>query len=224
MGRNLNMKDLPKDLLRFLMQDNMHLMNFFDYSETNEFPILKPYQSKDLLPEVFSYKERRRHTANPWAVHFFAEDYTIIHSVTDKLEKTTSEISGCDLVFAPDISLYADLPNLQNKYNIFRSRLAAAYWQHCGLNVIQTASWANADSLKYCFEGLAEKSDTAVCGVGHNRNRQMKRLWDYALEKLTEEKSPTKLFIYGDPEEKLPDLGIPVVFIQDFITKRLRKL
>ncbi len=92
-----------------------------------------------------------------------------------------------------------------------------------GFNVIQTASWGDANSLKYCFEGLAEHSVTAVCGIGHDHCPQARHLWQYALKELVAEKSPTKLIVYGGKQDSIPELGIPVVYIEDFITKRFRK-
>lgn len=119
--------------------------------------------------------------------------------------------------------MYVDAPTFINKLNIFRSRFAAAYWQSCGYNVIQTASWGNADSLAYAFEGLAEHSITAVSGRGHDICEASKRLWHYAINKLIEQKSPTKIIVYGGKEDGLSNLGVPVIFIEDFIAKHFRK-
>ena len=88
--------------------------------------------------------------------------------------------------------------------------------------MIQTASWADANSLKYAFEGLAENSVTAVCGIGHDFCESARRLWFYAIKKLIEEKSPTILVVYGGKTDSFPDFGVPVIFIEDFITKRFR--
>ena len=142
--------------------------------------------------------------------------------MTDKLESTTATLAKCDVIFAPDLSLYVDAPQFINMQNVYRSRFAAAYWQSLELNVIQTASWGDANSFSYCFEGLAEHSVTAVCGIGHNHCRQAKDLWQYAIQRLVDEKSPTKLIIYGGKQEDMPHIEIPVIYLEDYITKHFR--
>lgn len=75
----------------------------------------------------------------------------------------------------------------------------------------------------YCFEGLASNSVTAVCGIGHEHCKSASVLWEYAINKLVEVKSPTKLIIYGGSQNRLPDFGVPVIFMEDYITKNFRR-
>lgn len=222
-GKNVLFNTLPKTAQRKMACDNMHLVGNMKFTEENGFPILAPFNPDTLDFELYSYKNRNHHRERPWAVHFFQHNYTYIHAITRNLEVTTAALAGCSAVFTPDCSLYVDAPMFINKQNIFRSRFAGAYWQSCGYNVIQTASWADANSLRYSFEGLAEHSLTAVCGIGHEFSRQANRLWKYAVEKLIETKSPTTLIVYGGKQERLPDFGIPTVFFQDSITKYFRR-
>ena len=221
-GSNIALDGLSDHYLKKLKQKNMHLMHLLEYTGKNQFPVMKPFTIPDSEFEIYSYKERNKHASKPWGVHFFGNDYTFNHAITDKLEKTTASLSDCDLIFAPDCSMYVDMPLPLNKMSIFQSRFAGAYWQYCGFNVVQTASWGDAKSLEYCFEGLAKQSDTAICGVGHNFSKSAKRLWIYAVQELVTQKSPTRLIIYGNPKEVMPDFGVPVVFIKDHITQHFR--
>ncbi len=222
-GANIFFRTLPQNVQRKLKCDNMHLIGDMRFTEENGMPILSPYDSEHFDFELYSYNERNKHGKTPWAVHFFQHDYTFLKAVTERLERTTRALYDCSVIFAPDCSLYVDAPTFINKLNIFRSRFAAAYWQSCGYNVIQTASWGNADSLAYAFEGLAEHSITAVSGRGHDICEASKRLWHYAISKLIEQKSPTKIIVYGGKEDGLSNLGVPVIFIEDFIAKHFRK-
>lgn len=222
-GKNIILNSQPDSVKRRISCDNMHLTGNMRFTEENGFPILEPYNPECLDFDLFSYKDRNKHKEGKWAVHFFQDDYTFLKAITDNLETTTSALAKCDVVFAPDCSLYVDMPPFINKQNVYRSRFAAAHWQICGLNVIQTASWGDANSLKYCFEGLAEHSVTAVCGIGHDHCPQARHLWQYGLKELVAKKSPTKLIVYGGKQDSIPELGIPVVYIEDFITKRFRK-
>lgn len=82
-------------------------------------------------------------------------------------------------------------------------------------NVIPTASWGNADSLKFCFEGLPNKSAIAVCGIGHSFCRSAKTLWNYAVDKLIEEKQPSTLIVYGGARHEADAHGANVRYFDD---------
>ena len=131
-----------------------------------------------------------------------------------------------DYLFAPDFSLFVGDDRYQqvNKQDIYRSRFIAAYWQQCGYQVIPTASWGDANSFKYCFEGLPENSVIAVCGIGHNQDKAHKALWNVAVSRLIEEKKPTVLVIYGGKEDDYLQLPVKVKYIPDFINQHLRGL
>lgn len=221
-GKNLLLTGLPDSVQRRITCDNMHLVHNMRFTDEHNFPILSAYNPEYLDFELFSYKDRNKHKVGKWAVHFFQNDYTFIKAITDRLEATTSTLIDCDVLFAPDCSLYVDAPDFINMQNVFRSRFAAAYWQSLGFNVIQTASWGNANSFRYCFEGLAEHSVTAICGIGHDYCSQAKHLWHYAVQRLIEEKSPTKLIVYGGKQDSLSNLDIPVFYYEDHITKHFR--
>ncbi len=221
-GKSRILNKFPDSIQRRMTCDNMHLTHNMRFTDEHHFPILSAYNPESLDFDLFSYKDRNKHREGKWAVHFFQNDYTFIKAVTDRLEETTSTLANCDVLFAPDFSLYVNTPVFINMQNVFRSRFAAAYWQSIGFNVIQTASWGNANSFSYCFEGLAEHSVTAVCGIGHDHCTQAKHLWQYAVRRLIKEKSPTKLIVYGGKQDEMSDIGIPVIYYEDYITKHFR--
>ena len=145
--------------------------------------------------------------------HPLLDDYRFRDAIWCNLDYTTYSIRDYDYYFTPDLSLWVDLPtDFCNKENIYRTRFVGAYWQLCGYKVIPTASWGNADSFKYCYEGLPENSIIAVGGMGHHHCRAAESLWHYALQELERQKHPTLILIYGD-EEDLSFLSTPVKFI-----------
>lgn len=222
-GKNRLFQTLSNSEQRKLRCDNLHLLGKIRKFTDNGIPILQPYNPESLPYQWFSYRERSKHGTVPWGVHFFLPDYQFKKAITSDLERTTMALSRCDVVMTPDCSLYVDLPTPYYNYqNIYHTRFAGAYWQSCGFNVIQTASWGDADSLKYCFEGLAENSVTAISGIGHNRSSAARLLWTYAIKELLRQKSPTKLIVYGGREDDILELGIPVIFISDYISKHFR--
>lgn len=221
-GRHILLSSLPEKQRRRFIFRNLHLAMGMDFTQQNGFPILKPYQPRDIFYDFLSFKDRCRLCRQKRAVHFFAPDETFFNAVTQRLELTTAELVACDLVFAPDISLYVDAPEFINKQSVFLSRFAAAYWQQCGLNVIQTATWGAASSFNYCFEGLAYGGTTAVSGIGHQQSRAATELWQQGLRELESRVHPSMIIIYGGEWNTFPDIETPICYIADYITKHFR--
>ncbi len=68
------------------------------------------------------------------------------------------------VVVAPDFSIFPDFPPVFARYQIWRSRLIAAYWQQNGVNVIPCLQWTHPndpDLLSY-FSGLSKCRVVAV--------------------------------------------------------------
>ena len=220
-GKSKLIAQLSQTEQRKLTVDHMHLSVGMKFTSENEFPVLQPYNG-DCNFEMCAYTNLKQSNGKDTALHFFLDDYKFC-KIWDNLELITSKIQKFAYVFAPDYSLYVDAPSKQmNIQNVYRSRFIAAYWQKCGLQVIPVASWGDANSLKYCFEGLPEKSIIAVCGIGHSFCQAADILWHHAVKLLIAQKQPTRLIVYGG---KYPDnlsSLLPVTYIPDHITKNFR--
>lgn len=223
-GKNIFFSHLPLSVQRKMRYENMHLMDGMDFTNENKMPIVAPYNG-NLDFSMVSYANRAKHIGKGEAMHFFLDDYRISSVWTD-LERVTHSLCKYDYLFAPDFSLFVGDDRYQqvNKQDIYRSRFIAAYWQKCGCQVIPTASWGDANSFKYCFEGLPENSVIAVCGIGHDQDKSHKTLWNVAVRRLIEEKKPTTLVIYGGKEEDYLQLPVKVKYIPDFINQHFRGL
>lgn len=150
----------------------MNLIKDFDFTETNGFPKLKPYNGAidyDFVP----YTERKKYDGYQHAIHFFLYD-CCFSGLWKKLDTRTYEMRDYELLLTPDYSLGVDVPDFCNKRHLYMTRFVGAYWQQCGYNVLPTASWGNVDSFRYCFEGLPEQSLLAVSGMGHHKSRAHK--------------------------------------------------
>ena len=206
---------------RKLKQNNMHLTEGMEYSHPNEFPVLRPYNSNFDF-EYYPFGSHTKLSGTGQAIHFFQDDYKFATACDKNLERTTYALSKFDCVFTPDYSLYVDMPIQMNKHNIFLSRFAGAFWQNCGFTVIPTASWSDADSFDYCFEGLPSSSVIGVCGTGVKWCQASYQLWQYGMRALEEKISPTAIIVYGS-ELEVPGLQTPLTFIQDNISKNYRR-
>lgn len=205
---------------RKLTYNNMHLSMGMKYSEPNSFPILRPYNGT-LEYEYRTFSERKRCNGAGQALMIFENDYTFKSLLWDKLEQTTATLTKFDCLFTPDFSMYVDAPLHINRDSVYKTRFVGAYWQKCGFNVIPTASWADANSFTWCFEGLPMHSVIAVCGVGISWSRAAKRLWAYGIRQVEDLLQPTTIVVYGE-ETDIPGISVPVKFIEDHITKYYR--
>ena len=218
-GRLYPLRNLKPSMQKKLTYNNKHLSLGMSYTEENGIPLLQPYNG-NIDFSLYPFYEHKKHNGNGAALHFFTDDYKFYNAITNKLEQTTYKIIDYDYIFAPDCSLYVDGIKQDNLRAIYYSRFAAAYWQNCGLNVIPVASWGNANSLSYCFEGLPKNSVIAVCGIGHSFCHEACTLWKYAIQELVKQISPTTLIVYGGKEKDTYDLPVKTKFISDYINKK----
>lgn len=222
-GSSRIVENIPKRNRRKMVYDNMHLLDGIGFSKNQLFPQLKPYNGPtDFVCVPFT--ERKKYDGHNQAIHFFLHDYKFRDAVWCNLEHTSYSLVKYDYVFSPDLSLWKDLPTeFYNIRNIYYSRFIVAYWQHCGFNVIPTASWGNLDSFSYCFQGLPQNSVIAVSGMGNQASSDSYNRWCYGIRRLEESLCPTMIIVYGQ-DINVPDIHTPLKFIPDFISTKLRKL
>ncbi len=218
-GWDLKVGSLPADVRREFVFGNRHIASSLLLG--SEYPVVQPYNGLVDF-EMIGFNQRKKSSGKGQAVHFFLNDWVFRRAMWEKLEKSVHELSKFDAVFAPDFSLWTDLPEFYNKESLFKNRLCTAYMQNCGFNVIPVASFGNADSLSYCLSGLPQNSIIGFCGVGHLRRKADDRLWHFALREIDRQLSPTLILIYGTPVP-ISDVKAPVRFIKDYITRKFRE-
>lgn len=131
-------------------------------------------------------------------VHFFIDDYQF-ERVWNTPEKYVPLLRRFRCVIAPDFSLYVDLPPAVNFWNIYRNRLLAAWWQSQGIRVIPSASWGNAGSFRFCFDGLPHNSLIAVGHTAIGRNQAGKNAVILGMSECLRVLQPSKVLVYGKP-------------------------
>lgn len=217
-GRDVVTASLPAKKQREQVYNNRHIASVLPFD--GDYPIIEPYNGPTDL-EAIAFSERKKASGHGQIAHFFLDDSKFRRLMWEKLEKSVSELSKFDAVFAPDFSLWVDLPDYENKESIYKNRLDTAYMQKCGIPTIPVASWGNVDSFSYCFKGLPQNSVIAVCGVGHLRSKSCDTLWHLGIKELELQLHPSLIIVYG-PEVPMRDVKTPVRFIPDFITKTFR--
>lgn len=218
-GRDMVTASLKANQRSEKVYNNRHIVAQLQFD--GEYPIIQPYNGPTDF-KVVPFTQRKKASGNGQIAHFFLPDHTFRKLMWEKLEKTVFELSKFDVVFAPDFSMWVDLPEFFNRESVFKNRVDTAYMQLCGIPTIPVASWGNADSFSYCFKGLPQESVIAVCGLGHLRSKACDALWHFAIREMERCLHPTLIFVYG-PEVPMTDVKTPVRFIADFITKTFRK-
>jgi hypothetical protein len=121
----------------------------------------------------------------------FVDDY-IIERFWNSPEKYVSKFSPAKFIMSPDYSLLVGMPEPLQQFNVYKNRLVGHVWQQEGLKVIPTISWADKNSLKYCFQGINFGSVVAVSNIGC-RNQSHKRFFDYGFQAMVERVHPKQI-------------------------------
>lgn len=197
---------------------NMHLLKGISFTEKYGFPQLKPYNGlfkpEELIFVPFSSRNEQDFSSRV-VISFFEDDYKFAHATWKRLDQTTYKLRKYTTLLTPDHSLYVDMPDAFNIAQIYKSRFAGAFWQQCGFHVIATASWGNADSFKYCFEGLPSNSIIAVCGIGVDWCAAAKELWCMGIRELINQVSPSLIIVNGN-KRYIPGVNTPMIFIPPY--------
>lgn len=191
--------------------NNLHLLQGMRVTQRYGFPILPACRECPDLSCV-PYSSRNERGKENFGVHFFEDDYKFGNPIWNRLDQTTYNLRNKPYLFAPDHSLYVGPLTGLNIGSIYRSRFEGAFWSLCGYKVIPTASWGDADSFFYCFDGLPLNSVIAVCGTGIAWSNEALELWFLGLSELESRLHPTKIIIYGDKRD-IPGISTSVDFI-----------
>ena len=195
--------------LRTPLSYNMHLLDSVSLTEHGT-PTIRPYHGP--LPdtmrgfnELMSRKPAARTHATNECANFFLDDYQF-ERCWNRPELYPPILGECAMTPTPDYSLYTDMPEPVQRWNVYRSRLLGAYWQTLGLNVIPTLQYSTPDSYQYAFDGLPHHSTIATSTVGVLQNHDARNLWRQGMRTAIELLEPETILVYGKP---MPDQDYP---------------
>lgn len=128
--------------------------------------------------------------------HFSIDDYRF-ERVWTYPEGYVELLRRFECVVTPDFSLYLDMPDAMQRWNIYRSRALGFYWQREGLKVVPTLSWAEPQSFAFCIDGLPRHSTVAVSTVGAKEDQGAMGVWAYGMQRCMNELKPRRVLLYG---------------------------
>ena len=210
---------ISKTKQRKLSYQNINVTAELNLVGENELPQVSAYVGE--IPEILTPYTMKDIGYTYGAIHFFIDDYRFTGMfLWGNLAHFTKQVSRYRMVIAPDFSLYLDQSRTLNLFQFYQHRVVTAYWQQQGLNVIPSVSWGNADSFKYCFDGLPQNSVLALGGLGNAHHQSMIELWQYGVHQTIERLQPKALIIYGAPKQL--DLPVETHYFKGFINTKFR--
>ena len=173
---------------------NLHLLKDINFAN-GEMPALEPYTGEvptDFIPFNRAIKSKDYNKC----VHFFIDDYQF-ERVWNTPERYIPLLKRFKCVIAPDFSVFLDVPDYVNAWNIYRNRLLSQYMQQQGVKIIPNIQVVPDSIKKYAFIGLEGCDLVAISNVQAN-GYDTRRNWIRFTREMIKQLSPKRLLVYGN--------------------------
>lgn len=147
-------------------------------------------------------------------VSMFVDDY-ILERYWNNPTKYISYFEKTKYIMSPDFSIYVDMPQPMQMWNIYRSRLVGYIWQSAGLNVIPTISWGGVNTFEFCFEGVKYGSVVAVSNIGC-RNEEHKKFFDSGFIEMIKVINPKQILFLCNKKYRKDYIQENIIFLDSF--------
>lgn len=201
----------PKEALRTAREYNLDLVSAADCAPNTGMPILEAVDVKPERMRPINYaRTLSKHPEPGTYLHFYRDDYQFERywSAPKRYVELLKRFAGC---IEPDYSVYLDMPEPMQRWNVYRSAALAQYWQRQGITVVPNLTWAGPDTFSWCFDAIPRGSTVAVSARGVRGKSQAERLWCVGLSEAIRQCEPTRILLYGSPPKDADFGGIEVV-------------
>lgn len=175
---------------------NLHLLDCRSagYSLEAEMPALDPV---DFLPyRLVDFTARGRGGDPQAGVHFFLDDYKFEGVWSDPLRYVPS-LSRFGCALTPDFSVFLDMPEPMQLWNVYRGRAVGRMWQDAGLAVVPTLTWGEPNTYAFAFDGIPQGSTVALSTVGLMDCPEGKELFEAGASEACRRLAPKRVLAYG---------------------------
>ena len=190
-------KRLPYGAERLKTDDayNLRMVNA-SHCDRQGMPVLKPSDAMpdELLP--FNYAKTAKPEDFGKFLHFFIDDYQF-ERLWSKPEKYLPLVKRFAGALSPDFSCYMDMPLPMQRWNEYRRRALANYWQRNGVDVVSTLSWSDPRSYGFAFDGLPRHSTVAVSTVGVKNDDYARGVFMDGMAEAMRRPEPSRVLLYG---------------------------
>lgn len=206
-----------------LRTDEAYNLSKFDPYNADGFWQMPIIENDGFIPkQIKSFNYALSSVDHDCGIHFFIDDYQF-ERVWNDPDKYIDVLGQYECAFSPDFSLYMDMPMPMKIWNVYRSRLIGQYYQSCGLKVIPTMSWAEAETFQFCFAGIPKGSIVAVSTIGVKRSKEAYAVWKAGMDEMMKRIEPCTVLVYGGEIEY--DYGTTdVVYYDNANTERMKGL
>lgn len=128
------------------------------------------------------------------AVHFFLDDYRF-ETIWSQPERSLSRVQKAGMALSPDFSLWTQMPQAMQQWQVYRSRWCAVWMSQHGIAVTPTISWSTPESWKFAFLGVPKGSVVAISTVGVNAESMV--FFKRGLDAMMFDVEPSKVLVYG---------------------------
>jgi hypothetical protein len=139
-------------------------------------------------------------------VHFFIDDYrfdSLRTGIWWHPAEAMEVLKHFDGIVTPDYSLCQDFPEPLKEINVYRTRAFGFWAGNCGLDVLNSARWGDAETWDYCNAGIPLGAPVCVGAVASGLKKSSNRpLFDNGFEHMIGVVKPSKVFFYGAPTSR----------------------
>lgn len=200
----------------------MNLIEGAVLTEKYGFPIIRREKAIPTNPLPFHMALTEKEAQGKW-VHFFVDDYQF-ERIWNFPARYLPVLKRFDGVFAPDFSMYENMPEAQRIWNCYRSRAFSHYLQSNDVPVIPVVEWGFYSDLDWCLDGLPKGSTIAVGNYGCCTSSAKRYGFIKGVERFCRELQPSALICYGDEISSIKSLCKQVVFLENYCKTMKKRL
>lgn len=202
---------MPKYNVRISFKDifGVYLLETLSFDGRFDMPIIGNYDDVTEIDYIALYSDVSEYNkTNNTCVAFYQYDHifdgihglynSIIYQDTNRLEKYKERFNNVKYIIAPDYSLYGDFPTALQIFNVYKSRLCAAWLcSNTKARVIPNIRWTFSFSYDYCFDGIPKGSNIAIGVLGQMKNKDNKAMFLNGLKEAIDRIEPKNIIVYG---------------------------
>lgn len=201
--RTYAVRESFKDIFGVWFLESQSFEGDYDMVVTGNFDDIYDIDYLALYSDTAEYSK----TANT-AVCFYQYDHvfdgihglynSIVYKDDERLAKFRERFKDVKWIVAPDYSLFGDFPNAMQIYNVYRSRVCAAWLSaNTGAKVIPNVRWSFPFTFDYCFDGIMKGSNVAVGLLGLVKGNDNRAMFLEGFKRMVDAVQPKAILVYG---------------------------
>ena len=166
------------------------------YAGEEELPSIK--SCNEIPNRIITFSEAMKHNYNDFDcwVCFYELDFLFIRFWNNP-KKYLNKLKKFRGVISCDFSIYANMPLVMQKYNIYMGRALANWLIENNVKVIPNVRLGDERTYRFAFDGLFKGDIIAIGTVGTIKKKEDRKLILNAIKKTIDVLKPSDVIIYG---------------------------